>query len=308
MFFDEFNAGGNLEGHIIFSPKSYVPRTIRSNLTLDLFGETVNVGELEARIEGLEHMVESYFGPSGPFSATQVQKGLNNLGRIIRSPDQDDYKLNDIPNVIDNDFKVPKVGLSERRANHSKSKLFQVSLGYKVFGNEIYYSSVTGIEEFVKLQNNLNPIKRLKDLMSGQEVIYDKASMFVEGDYIVPTGAGLPVTLNIKGTSAVHLNMAGNIRSLQLWALDIEGKLKPSVAVEITGEMGVDAFYASTGIKLKSSIYTSTAVEGQVKVEGKNKATVSFNLPKEKGEIITAQTKLIIMNGDKEEEQTGIIG
>lgn len=187
-------------------------------------------------------------------------------------------------------------------------KSFQVSLGYKVFGNEIYYSSVTGIEEFQKLQNDLNPIKRLKDLMSGQEVIFDKASMFVEGDYIVPTGAGLPVTLNIKGTSAVHLNMAGNIRSLQLWALDIEGKLKPSVAVEITGEMGVDAFYASTGIKLKSSLYTSTAVEGQVKVEGKNKATVSFNLPKEKGEIITAQTKLIIMNGDKEEEQTGIIG
>lgn len=120
MFFDEFNAGGNLEGHIIFSPKSYVPRTIRTNLTLDLFGETVNVAELEARIEGLEHMVESYFGPSGPFSATQVQKGLNHLGRIIRSPVGDDYKVNDIPNVIDNDFKVPKVGLSGRRGNDSK--------------------------------------------------------------------------------------------------------------------------------------------------------------------------------------------
>lgn len=72
--------------------------------------------------------------------------------------------------------------------------------------------------------------------------------------------------------------------------------------------MGVDAFYASTGIKLKGSVYTSTAVEGHVKVEGKTKATVSFNLPKEKGEVIIAQTKLIVMNGEKEEEQAGITG
>lgn len=100
-------------------------------------------------------------------------------------------------------------------------------MGYKIFGNEIFYSSVSGREEFANLMTKLNPAKRLQQLLSGQEVVVDKASMFLEGDYIVPTGVGLPVTLSLQGTSAVHLNMAGNIRSLDPLALDVEGKLKP---------------------------------------------------------------------------------
>lgn len=70
--------------------------------------------------------------------------------------------------------------------------------------------------------------------------------------------------------------------------------------------MGVDAYYASTGIKLKTSLYSSTAVEGHIKINGTKFAQVSFNLPKEKAEIITAQSELIVMKGDKEEVQSGI--
>lgn len=80
-----------------------------------------------------------------------------------------------------------------------------------------------------------------------------------------------------------------------------------SVAVDITGQMGVDAYYASTGIKLKTSLYSSTAVEGNIKINGTKFVKVSFNLPKEKAEIITAQSELIVMKGDIEEVQSGII-
>lgn len=81
-----------------------------------------------------------------------------------------------------------------------------------------------------------------------------------------------------------------------------------SVAIDIVGEMGVDAYFASTGVKLKASIYTSTDIQAHIKVEGKTKATLSFKSPMEKGEVILAQTKLIVMKGEEEEEQTGLTG
>lgn len=72
--------------------------------------------------------------------------------------------------------------------------------------------------------------------------------------------------------------------------------------------MGIDAYYASTGIKIKTSLHSSTAVDGHVKVEGTTFAKVSFNLPNEKADIITAQTELIVIKHDKEEIQSGITG
>jgi len=80
------------------------------------------------------------------------------------------------------------------------------------------------------------------------------------------------------------------------------------VAVDVTGTMGVDAFFASTGVKLQGSLYSSTAIELNAKAEGKTKATVSFNLPKEKGEVIIAKTKLYVLKGESYEEQAGLTG
>lgn len=80
------------------------------------------------------------------------------------------------------------------------------------------------------------------------------------------------------------------------------------MAVDVSGQMGIDAYYASTGIKLKTSLHSSTALDGHVKVEGMTFAKLSFNLPKEKADIITAKTDIIVMKNDKEEIQSGITG
>lgn len=81
------------------------------NLTIDLFGRSVNVVEMEARLEGFEHILEYGFGPGGPFSATQIGSKIDKLTRFIRgAPNRETYKPDKIfPNVIDNNFVLPKV-------------------------------------------------------------------------------------------------------------------------------------------------------------------------------------------------------
>lgn len=40
--------GANYESNVIFSPSSYVPKSAMLNLTVDLFGESINLLEVSA--------------------------------------------------------------------------------------------------------------------------------------------------------------------------------------------------------------------------------------------------------------------
>jgi len=46
VYHEGYNVGGNVEGGLIFSSKSYVPRSGSLNLTLDMFGESINLLEV----------------------------------------------------------------------------------------------------------------------------------------------------------------------------------------------------------------------------------------------------------------------
>lgn len=74
IFFDEYNFGANSEANLIFGTESYVPRSISLNFTADLFGESVNLIEISARMQGFEHMIEQMFGPKGPLNTEKFAK------------------------------------------------------------------------------------------------------------------------------------------------------------------------------------------------------------------------------------------
>lgn len=69
------------------------------------------------------------------------------------------------------------------------------------------------------------------------------------------------------------------------------------------GTMSVDAYYASTGIKLKTNMYTSTVFEGHMKINGSRHINVRFRLPQEKSEIFSMSSELVVMNNREEEVQ-----
>ena len=66
-FSDELQSGVTTDGQLIFSQNSYLPRSGMLNLTVNLFGENLNLLEVGTRMEGFEGLVESLFGPDGKF-------------------------------------------------------------------------------------------------------------------------------------------------------------------------------------------------------------------------------------------------
>ena len=55
------NAGASVESNIIFSSKSWIPRSASVDLTVDMFGQSVNLVEIGGRVEGADKVVERMF-------------------------------------------------------------------------------------------------------------------------------------------------------------------------------------------------------------------------------------------------------
>ncbi|XP_018566495.1 uncharacterized protein LOC108907336 [Anoplophora glabripennis] len=295
LYFDDYNMGGSYESNIIFSTSSFIPKSAMFNFTVDVFGEAINLFEINGRLEGFEHYLESLFGPKG--SSKSMAESIIDKVRGTRNARPDEVLKNQIsrlPNVMDNVTKEPKV-----------------LLGLKVFGNELKYASFRGKKEIWDAVQDLDPVYHLKHIFSGKEISYNKAVMFLDCNYIVPTGAGLPLQLTALGTSSINLKLYGSLKTAGLskdkdLEIDLTADIQPTVSLDVSGEMSVDAFYASTGAKLKANMYTDSAVRASVKVRGKKLVSVKFSLPRQKNEIFGVRSELLIKRNNKEERQRGI--
>ncbi|KAG5866821.1 hypothetical protein JTB14_009006, partial [Gonioctena quinquepunctata] len=295
IYFNEYDIGGNYESNVIFSPASYVPKSAMLNLTVDLFGEAVNILEVYARMDGFEHYLESFFGPKGASEA--LKDNIMDKLRWPRSVTNNEILKNqaeNLPNVMSNVHDEPKV-----------------ALGYKVFGNDVEYATFNGDSEIQAAIQTLDPVYHLKRILSGQEINYNKAAMFLDGKYVIPSGAGLPLSLTVSGTTSINIKLYGSLGAAGFSGnkeleVDLTADIQPSVSVDFTGEMSVDAFYASTGIKLKTNMYTDSTVKGTLKVRGKKLASLKFSLPQKKNEIFVAKSELLVKQNDVEHLQKGL--
>lgn len=216
FFSEEYNVGGTFQTNVIFSSKSFVPRTLTFNISLDLFGESVNVIEATVRMEGMEYYVEKFFGPNGPFANEEISRHINTLLRSLRSAGEaENYweSLKTIPNIIDNNFNDPRISFS-----------------YKIFGNELEFAMLRGKDEIAKSLATFNPWSKIKNLLSGREIHYEYTGMFLDASYIVPSTAGLPVRLDLSGSGACNFKFSGLLDSDRLiknTEMQLTGNLSP---------------------------------------------------------------------------------
>jgi len=272
MFFDSLNAGAKVESNVIWSPKSFVPRSAMFNLTVDIFGQSVNFVELGGRVEGAEDFLQKMFGPDGYFPSETRSK------RSISTDDE------------------------LKRLNRADPK---AAAYLKLFGNELRYWDLS---DFHKVEgDDFNLLDLLIKLADENEVEWSKSTMFLDSELSIPTVLGLPLKLTVNGTATVDLKMGGKMDLRQLASypnsMDINGYIKPSGAIEVSSVMGLDAFVARTGLKMVSTLHTSTELEGLVRLDESKALQVKLNMPKDKIEILNVKTQFFIMHREEEREQ-----
>lgn len=263
IFFKSANTGGRMDSNLIWSPKSFIPRSMSLNLTSYLFGQSYNFFEVNGRVEGLETMLERFFGPEGVFHPAKDSKAAKQSAINAK-----DFQF------MDNKFKM-------------QNDRLRGSLAFKIFGQEVGFFELFGNS---KSAEGINFLDVLIKLANHQEMEWSKNFMFLDSTVIIPTITGLPLELSINGTASLALKAKGklDIRRLVSWptTFDIDGSLQPSGSVEISAMMGVDAFYSRYGMKMVSNVHTSTQLDAKLKAKNSETFDIEFKMPRDKQEIV----------------------
>ena len=106
LFSELINMGGSVESNVIFSENSFLPRSAMVNLTIDMFGQSVNLLEMGGRMQGMEQMLEKFFGPGGEMHEGDREKrslvSNNAINMLDRKVSTCDHFLNFIYSFFGN--------------------------------------------------------------------------------------------------------------------------------------------------------------------------------------------------------------
>ncbi|XP_056009974.1 uncharacterized protein LOC125679922 [Ostrea edulis] len=284
FFLEKINTGASVESNLIWSSKSFMPRSLMTNLTVDLFGRSVNILEIGGRIEGLEFFLESYFGPNGYFTEKDVKKATS---QVVKGIDAKKMKK------IDSQFGM---GMDQLKG----------ALYMRMFGNELSYNSFNGFESLLS-GDSINILEMLISMSKNHDYSFTQNIMFLDTSMIIPTSAGFPLNLTINGTATIDMKVSGKADLRKLGtspsSLLISGLIQPSAAIEVSSMMSVDAFVTKSGLKMVSTIHSSTMLKGHLELKDGKIFNANLDMPKDKMEIFSLKTAFFTVHRDAEKEQ-----
>lgn len=290
-FWPELNAGGSVESNIVFSSQSYLPRSASLNLTIDLFGESLNLVEMGARVEGFETLVESFFGPDGVYPDDTVRKTLESM-RSKRAAPIDKNSLNQLAAIYD---------VKGRYVDEPHGDLY-----LRLFGNEIHTKHFKGLDQLKR--NKMSPLAMLMQAAKEKDIDFAKSMSLMNVAYTVPTVIGLPLTLSVNATASVAMKMGGTFQAGSLTSLKIAGQLRPSATVEINGVMSVDAFnYAKSGVHVVNTMHSATGLSGKLIIENNQLVSVQLDAPEPASQVFSLDSRLFFLHqsGSKAVQPSG---
>ena len=93
VFSEMLNTGGSMESNLIWSTKSFVPRSASVNLTVDIFGQAINLIEMGGRVQGLDGVLERFFSPKSEDENVINLEGLDELDNKVEHFEQLSFML-----------------------------------------------------------------------------------------------------------------------------------------------------------------------------------------------------------------------
>ncbi|CAH1244201.1 CTD-3088G3.8 [Branchiostoma lanceolatum] len=290
VFSDRWNMGGEAQADLIFSDTSFVPRSARLNLTAMVFGAEFNMLEMGGRIEGLSYLVESFFGHQGYFPE-------NNVLHLLKTKEKRSV------------LKENKLEEVHRKFNAKQENQPEGSYYVRMYGDEMMYGDFKGLDIQAQKQG-WNVMEMMMKLAKQQDYEVTKSTMFLDSTHTIPTSTGLPLRLAINGTATTHVKVSGkmDVRNMGFSprSMHIEGQVMPSAAVEISSELGIDAHVARCGMKMTTTLHSSTFADGKIILKKGSDLEVKLNMPRDKMEIVNVQSKLFLINQDQEREVRGV--
>lgn len=200
--FSKINVGAVVESDVIFDG-SYIPRSIKANLSVPIFGSSINFAEVGFRQKGLENSIQSLFGPSGSLKDKNWREILETLATaLLNENDPNEIEANRYRlarRSVQWPFKPVKLESLVKKATITPAPV-EGSMYLKVDGKTIVYLSVADAKK-----DSIKSIfdSRLENVVKSAK--YDRAFSFMVMDSIhqFPGINGFPIKIDINSTAVV---------------------------------------------------------------------------------------------------------
>ena len=284
LYFDSIKSGASAEGHLIFHPDGFLPRSALLNITAQVMGVPLNLVEAVVGMDGLESVVENVFGANGVWPDNVLIKMFNitmtseKFREYARKREESNHRSKRSVNMDDNIKNLHK------RVN-KQSPRPSGDISFKIMGQEIRVMSYDDIFWMIDQIDNMNVIQLMLNIAKGGHKTFSKSAMFLEMTHTVPTGLGFPLKLKLVGSTVATVEFDGkfDIRNM-FWGpglVQVKGSVKPSAVVELSGQMGIDSHYVSTGVFVNSSMFVSNMLKGSVTYKEGQELKINLDTPEE---------------------------
>ncbi|KAK5918982.1 hypothetical protein CgunFtcFv8_022916 [Champsocephalus gunnari] len=294
----------NVETSLVFSPKSFLPRSASANLTLYLHGRAHNLLEVDLHLENAEPLLRNFFGQQNSDGESQAQSPKSKSKEASRRRTEDGHGAEKEPCLSDTSSYLSQARamlFGRRRSEENRPRCW---VGVKVFGNEL---SVFSCED---LSNQLDHLSLsvaglAVKLLKGQEVQLNHRAVLMTDELVLPSLSGLPIKLGINMTSLLSLRLKGNINYRDTSHFSLTGYIKPNAYVGLSARMGVDGALGQAAVDWVSELRSSTSLDGSVQLQEGRDVRVTLNTPEDVMDIISLSSRVFQLSGDHREEIRG---
>lgn len=269
---DSLGLGSSVDTSVIYSQQSFLPRSVRLNVTGNLFGSAFNMLEVSARQENLESLLEHYFGPRGVLTRMSKQELYD---AIKKEMDGISRQKRALPGDLANFDKSVKMSSEYNREP-------DLDLSLKVFGSELYFLSMS--QNIPATPNELlklfaQELSRGVDSLKNFQYNFENHALWMDGEIVYPTALGLPFKLSSVGASAVKIDLTGSIDIKKLIENPLDSKVQlqfsPAANIYIAGQLGFSAYAYESALEVAGTFYTNTGANTTVEIQGGRSFVVS---------------------------------
>nr|XP_033329599.1 apolipophorins [Megalopta genalis] len=306
---ESLGLGTSVDENVIYSQNSYVPRSVDLNVTVELFGRNMNLLSLSTRAENLDRAIEHWLGPKGELKLHETVEDPSDTIQTFKQMTK--YTAAKYERLIRGkraaveQQELNRFAKNVRLRGNEVDQNLDLDFSMKLFGVEVAYLSyesdnvvdpmkVVVDQVFDKLGRGFEQAKNLN-----HEV--ESFLQFLEADLIYPTNLGSSLSLGVTGTSAARVKSNGKVDLADILEFPKKATFRvgvePSVAVTVTGNILVQALGVESGLKVVSTLHTSTSSDLSVSVLGGTGIDVSLSLPKKKQEVINVNSEVLFSSG-----------
>ncbi|KAI7799465.1 apolipoprotein Bb, tandem duplicate 1 [Triplophysa rosa] len=296
---------GSLEGNVIFESEDLVPNEVILDMTLNAFGYDIDMFEIGFNGKGLEPTIDALIGIDGFFRDT-MQKTINYAAD--KMPKGNEILESMFPKLW-NEIKMKQGPQSIiKEVTNNVNKLIQklkaqenpeAMIYLRLLGAELGYLKTKDVEEMAYsaalLTNSLVkmfPTDFVKSLFSSANNDLFLHYIFMDNEFYLPTGSGVPLRIALSGTFAPGVK--GGLK----FGRDMsEIAFMPSAGIEFVTEVGaLLPEYVQSGLEMHTNIYHESGMRAKVAVSNKQ-VKLTIPAPQDPTKIFSMTNSLVSVSG-----------